>query len=593
MSALPAAGEHAQRELQVRVQALFKQGWITVVGLPVVIVCLVAAMWNFAPLEWLLGWLAATLASVALRVPVLRAYARDTRRNANAPLWARRYTWAVIAHGLCWACAPWLFLDPAQPFAVTSYVMIAALMPTTSIPTQSNYPPAVYWIVSLTVVPMIVRLLGFAEARYMVLAATLAFYLAFLIIFARLQHKLLGAGIRLRLENAALIEALQDQRDSAESQRERADLANHAKSQFLAAASHDLRQPLHALGLLGASLHAASDDPSQRDVLERMSTAIDALESTFSELLDLSRIDAGYVKPRFEDFALSEVFDRLRAYHAPAAEEKCLAFSLAGGEFIVHSDRALLERVLSNLVSNAIRYTRDGFVSISARSDAHGAIAIEVRDTGIGIPASDQERVFEEFVQLHNPERDRRQGLGLGLSIVRRVCILLDHPIALDSAPQRGTCVRVRVPAGVRVSRADETLSLEVRHDVLHARRILLIEDDHDVATATISVLRRWECDARMCANAHEAPSDFLPDVIVADLRLRDRTNGMHEIETLRTLHQRRIPALIVTGDTAAATLREVRERGFVLLHKPVRPAQLRAALSQLMVDPDAGHPPS
>jgi signal transduction histidine kinase/CheY-like chemotaxis protein len=588
MSAGSIAGEHAQRELEVRVQALFQQGWIAVVGLPVVIVCLVAAMWKFAPVELLLGWLAATLASVALRVPVLRAYARDTKRNANAPLWARRYTWAVIAHGLCWACAPWLFLDPAQPFAVTSYVMIAALMPTTSIPTQSNYPPAVYWIVSLTVVPMIVRLLGFADERYLVLAATLIFYFAFLIIFARLQHKLLGAGIRLRLENASLIEALEDQRDNAEAQRERADLANHAKSQFLAAASHDLRQPLHALGLLGASLHAGSDDPSQRDVLERMSTAIDALESTFSELLDLSRIDAGYVKPRFQDFSLSEVFDRLRAYHGPAAAEKSLAFSLAGGEVIVHSDRALLERVLSNLASNAIRYTYVGSVSVWARADAHGTIAIEVRDTGIGIPASEHDRVFEEFVQLHNPERDRRKGLGLGLAIVRRICMLLDHPLELEIALPQGTCVRVRVPAGIKARSGDEPPSPAVSHDLLRGRRILLIEDDHEVATATISLLGEWKCDARMCANAREAPAAFLPELIVADLRLRDRTDGMQEVDTVRKFHHRQIPALIVTGDTAADTLRRVRERGFVLLHKPVRPAQLRAALSQLIVDPEA-----
>lgn len=581
-----ASGEHAQRELEVRVQALFQQGWIAVVGLPVVIACLVAAMWRFVPATTLLGWMIVTLASVALRVPVLRAYRSDARRDAHAARWARRYTLAVIAHGLCWAVAPWLFLDPAQSFAVTAYVMIAALMPTTSIPTQSNYPPAVYWIVSLTVLPMILRLAAFADTRYLMLAATLVFYFVFLIIFARLQHKLLGAGIRLRLENATLITALEAQRDSAEAQRARADAANRAKSQFLAAASHDLRQPLHALGLLCASLRELAEEPGKREVVENMFGAIDALESTFSELLDLSRMDAGYVRPKLQDFRLAEVFDTVRSYHAAAAAGKGLTLRMQGSDAIVHSDRALLERVLSNLLSNAVRYTDAGEVRLSAVRAGDGTLEIEVSDTGIGIAPDAQQRVFDEFVQLHNPERDRRRGLGLGLSIVRRICALLCHPLVLHSVPGRGTRVLVRVPPGSAEALRSTTPPPAPVHDVLFGRRVLLVEDDAGVRSATADLLRRWGCEVGAAEGAAQALADLhgaCPDLVIADLRLREGTDGASEIDSVRARCARPVPALIVTGDTGAETLQAVRARGFAVLHKPVRAAQLRAAMSQLL----------
>jgi len=594
------AGEHAQRELQVRVQALFQQGWIAVAGLPVVIACLVAALWRFAPSATLLGWMAVTLGSVALRVPVLQAYRRDPARDANAVQWAARYTWAVIGHGLCWAVAPWLFLDPDQPFAVATYVMIAALMPTTSIPTQSNYPPAVYWIVSLAVLPMILRLATFADTHYLMLTATLVFYFVFLIIFARLQHKLLGAGIRLRLENAALIDALRTQRDDAEAQRERADAANRAKSQFLAAASHDLRQPLHALGLLCASLRELAEEPGKRDVVENMFGAIDALESTFSELLDLSRMDAGYVQPKLQDFRLAEVFDTVRSYHAAAAAGKGLTLHVQSSEAIVRSDRALLERVLSNLLSNAVRYTDAGEVRLCAMCSDDGTLEIEVSDTGIGIAPDAQQRVFDEFVQLHNPGRDRRRGLGLGLSIVRRICALLCHPLALHSVPGRGTRVLVRVPPGSAQALRSTALPSAPVHDVLFGRRVLLVEDDAGVRSATADLLRRWGCAVGAAESAAQALADLhgvCPDLVIADLRLREGTDGASEIDSVRARCARPVPALIVTGDTGAETLQAVRARGFAVLHKPVRAAQLRAAMSQLLVQETigdaAGNPPA
>ena len=586
----PAPGEHAQRELEVRVQALFQQGWIAVAGLPLVILCLVAALWQFAPAADLLNWMAVTLASVALRVPVLRAYRRDPARDANAARWAARYTWAVIAQGLCWAVAPWLFLDPAQPFAVTTYVMIAALMPTTSIPTQSNYPPAVYWVVSLTVVPLILRLAAFDDPRYLMLTVTLVFYFAFLIIFARLQHKLLGAGIRLRLENAALIDALKAQRDRAEALRARADEANRAKSQFLAAASHDLRQPLHALGLLCASLRELADEPEKQQVVHNMFGAIDALDSTFSELLDLSRIEAGYVQPKPRDFRLSEVFDNLRACHGAAAADKGLLLRVEDTDAAVCSDRTLLERVIGNLLSNAIRYTHAGRVTLSAEDAGEAGLLIEVSDTGIGIEASDQQRVFDEFVQLHNPERDRRHGLGLGLSIVRRICALLQHPLELHSAPGQGTRVRVHVPAGRKEAIQSDRAFAPAVHDVLFGRRVLLVEDDAGVRMATADLLRRWGCEvgaAEDAGSALVALEERCPDLVIADLRLRAGIDGAGEIERMRALHGRPIPALIVTGDTAAETLQAVRARGLTVLHKPVRPAQLRAAISQLLTQAD------
>jgi signal transduction histidine kinase len=576
------AGDH---EFAERVRALYRQGgragWAAVVA----VVCLVAVMWRFVAPAPLLSWLALTLVAIGSRVPLLRAHARDPRRDQRAATWAGRYTCMVGAHGACWGLASVLFLDADRPFGVASFLIVAALVPTANVATQSNHLPAVHAVLLSTLAPAILRLASFGTRQYLAIAVTLTLYLGFLTLFARFQSGIIGDGIRLRHENLALIEALKTEKEHAEMQRARAEQASLAKSQFLAAASHDLRQPLHALGLFSASLRELATDRETRAVVDRIFAAIESLESLFSELLDLSRLDAGYVEPQVRDVALAPLCERLRASYEPLAQAKRLTLRLDGGRATVRSDPALLERVLGNLVSNAIRYTEQGAVTVAARPEGD-TVEIEVRDTGIGIPEGYHEKIFEEFFQLGNPERDRAKGLGLGLAIVKRIATMLDVPIDVRSVVGRGSSFSLRVPAGEAARASVPPEAPPVVHDLLRGKTILVIDDEAGVRQATSDVLTRWGCATQVAVDAAQAvlvTRGRPPDVIVADLRLRDGASGLDAVEEVRRACGRAIPVLIVTGDTAVDVLREARERGHVLLHKPVPPARLRAALSQFL----------
>jgi signal transduction histidine kinase/ActR/RegA family two-component response regulator len=489
----------------------------------------------------------------------------------------------VAAHGVCWAVAPFLFLRAEQPFAVASFLMVAALMPSASIPTQSNYPPAVYAIVALTLPPLAVRLLTFG-GNYIAIAITLLLYCGFLLAFARVQSQSISRGIALRFENVGLVDALKAQRDQAEALRTRADQANLAKSHFLAAASHDLRQPLHALGLFAASLREMAKEESKREAVENMLSSIDALNSLFNELLDLSRMDAGNVQPRLRHFALETVFAWLRTHYAAMAQEKGLRLEMDETEVVVFSDAGLLERALGNLLANAIYYTEHGQVGVRAALVADAQVEIEVSDTGIGIAPEHHERVFDEFFQLHNPERDRRKGLGLGLSIVKRTAALLGYPLTLQSTPGAGTRISLRVPLGDAAKRsAEQTTQPDL--DILRGLRILVVEDEASVRVGTLDLLRRWGCDTRAAADMAEVLSSLAawqPEIVMADLRLRDEVSGIQVIDALRAKLNNDFAALIVSGDTRVEVLAEVKAKNLPMLHKPVRPGQLRAALSQL-----------
>ena len=461
-------------------------------------------MWRFRALRLLLAWLALTLAVVAIRIPLLRAHAGDPRRGERARTWARRYTWMVLAHGSCWGLASILFLDAASPFGVASFLVVAALVPTANVATQSNHLPAVYAILASTLVPAIVRLAFLAGGQYLPLAVTLSLYLTFLVAFARLQSRTIGSFLRLRMENLALIEALKVEKEQAEAQRERAEQASLAKSRFLAAASHDLRQPLHALGLFSASLRDMTTEPDTRAHVDRILTSVDALESLLNELLDLSRLDAGQVSAHLQVVRVQPLFERLRVAYTPLAQSKGLALVIEDSATVVRTDPALMERVLGNLVSNAIRYTDQGSVVVRATPQADH-VRVEIRDTGVGISEEHRERIFEEFFQVGKSRARSEQGSRAGLAIVRRIVNVLGHSLELESAAGHGSCFALRVPPGNPVEISTAAEPLRVIGDLLRDRTILVIEDEAMVREGTASVLAAWGSWPCLASDADEA----------------------------------------------------------------------------------------
>ncbi len=371
-----------------------------------------------------------------------------------------------------------------------------------------------------------------------------------------------------------------------EAAREQAEQASIAKSRFFAAASHDLRQPLHSLGLFTSALDEHLTSPQARGTARSIRESITALESLFDSLLDLSRLDAGVVTVQPRNVGLQALFDRLaREFHGEAVERE-LRLRFVPTRAVVRTDPLLLERILINLVANALHYTQHGGVAVGVRR-RRGRAAIEVHDTGVGIPPEKQALVFEEFYQVNNPGRDRRRGLGLGLAIVQRLAHMLDHPLRLRSTPGRGSCFSIELPLADGPADAPVEELPMIDDEVLHGVRALVLDDDMMVRDGTAALLRQWGAQPRTAHSGAEASraldDGFLPDVMIVDMRLGEARDGIDVINSLRGRLRRNTPALLVSGDTGAAELARVRSSGIPLLTKPVAPAKLRAMLRAVL----------
>jgi signal transduction histidine kinase len=395
---------------------------------------------------------------------------------------------------------------------------------------------------------------------------------------------------RVSASSAQLVRALEQMRSS----KELAESANRSKSTFLAAASHDLRQPIHALGLYMAALIDDRLSGEQRDVVQRMRTSLSALQSMFNALLDVSRMDAGTIAKRPRAFAPGPLLHRLAEECAPIAADKKLRLSvrIAPVPAGVHavSDPILIERIVLNLLGNALKYTDSGGVLVSARlrSGASGHWRIEVWDTGRGIAAADLERIFDEFYQVGNPERDRTQGLGLGLSIVRRLTELLGHRLEVISTVGRGTRFAIELPV---TTDAVAKVAAEAVVESLGALHVAIIDDDPEVRESTRFLLERWGCTVYASADAcgvlehlSKSASGAL-HAIVADYRLRGELTGLEVVRTLRAAFGDRLPALIVSGESSPDHLARMRTSGFDFISKPVAPARLRGWLARIARD--------
>jgi signal transduction histidine kinase/ActR/RegA family two-component response regulator len=370
--------------------------------------------------------------------------------------------------------------------------------------------------------------------------------------------------------------------------KDEAERANQAKSRFLAAASHDLRQPMHALSLFVAQLAQQAHPPGTRDLIRNIEASVDALDDLLHSLLDISKLDAGIMVPNVSVFPLDNLLERLGHDYGNTAREKGLRFRVVPSGVWVRSDPLLLERILLNLVANAVRYTDHGAILIGCRRRGEH-LRIEVRDSGIGIPQESQQVIFEEFVQLQNPERDRGKGLGLGLAIVDRLAWLLGHTVHLRSRPRRGSVFAVEV----RIARPQEVGSAATQaagSNLLAGRSILVVDDDAMVRESLAGLLESWGCTVTTAESEDEVvdacPREGeRPDLMVCDFRLREGLDGIALIDKLRNRCGCVLPTILVTGDTDAQVAQRAAEAGLPLLHKPVRPAKLRAAMQSALAE--------
>jgi signal transduction histidine kinase/CheY-like chemotaxis protein len=358
--------------------------------------------------------------------------------------------------------------------------------------------------------------------------------------------------------------------------------ANQAKTRFLAAASHDLRQPMHALALSVGELRETARAPELAALARRIDRSVAALEDLLDALLDISKLDAGAVAAERQAFPLQAVLERLADVLGPAAEEKGLRFRVVPTSLWTESDPALLRRIVLNLVANAVRYTRAGGVVVGCRR--HGAEAtIVVADSGIGIAAADQARIFEEFYQAGGEQRDRAKGLGLGLAIVERVARLLDHALTVKSQPGRGSVFGVRVPI-VPPRREPPASAAPEPGAQLAGLRVLVVDDEPEVRAALGGLLQRWGCSVATAASGAGAlAAGEAPDLVLCDLRLGDDESGLDVLDRLKARWGTRPHGIVVTADASSERFAEAHARGYPVLRKPVRPAKLRALVEQLL----------
>ena len=362
--------------------------------------------------------------------------------------------------------------------------------------------------------------------------------------------------------------------------------ASLEKTRFFASASHDLRQPLHSLGLFGSAILARLASTPDEPLARNMMHCVDALEASFSSMLDVSKLDAGVVEVKAEPVALADIFRRLQDSLGQQAESQGLALRFKPGCKWVHADAALLERMLGNLVHNSLKFTQTGGVAVVARTRGQ-RISVEVWDSGRGIEEKEVPRIFDEFYQVGNLERDRSKGLGMGLAIVRRIARLMDVQIQVRSRPGRGTVFKLLLPRAVAT--AEKTLLETAEGSQAASLRlplhVLVVDDEETVRASTAAALRLYGlqvdvADSLLQAREIAATSGYRLDALITDFRLRNEEDGIQVAAELRSLLGWKLPVLLVTGDTAPERVRQAQQSGFRVLYKPVRAHDLVEALS-------------
>ena len=547
-------------------------------NLTVMLVC-AAVLWDTFSHAQIIAWCASNFLLAVVR---LWDWRRFNREQPDDPHELRRWMLHMMFYsgmgGVIWGAGATLFLDSTHMLQLI--FMLAAFMGigTGALPALCPHYGAFVTFVVPIFAPLALKLGLFGEPITNVLAGLALFFLLIILFFGRNLSAAITTSITRDIENARLLGEVTVAKEAAER-------ANVEKSGFLAAVSHDLRQPLYAMGLFLGSLDREALAERNRELIDDIDNAYAALEDMFGALLEISRLDAGAVEPEWKHFSIDELLTRLVHEFRHAAEIKGIEFECPDSPAIIHSDPVLLERVLRNLLSNAVKYTDGGKVSLEIESTTDEAM-IRVMDTGHGIPESDRDRIFDEYHQLENPERDRTKGLGLGLSVVRRTCKLLAHSLSVESTLGHGSTFTVVVPQGDPETIAppaapDESAGIAGLH-------IVVIEDEAQIRKGMMTLLTDSGCEVTAAADDEEALHMLKqisrpPDVLICNYRLREGRTGLEAIERLRAAIDPELPALIMTGDTHAHLQEEAERLGLYVLHKPVKIPHLMKVVRELV----------
>jgi two-component system, sensor histidine kinase len=576
-----AAATEAQRLAVEQIDALF--GFITLgvwgAALSAVLLTLILFYLGFADARTGLAWTSYISACAAIHISLRAAYRRSQPVGERWRHWAFWFTVVSFAEGCGWGWAP-IGLTTGNRFDMDILVMVVTTSVSSgAISAFSPYLPAFFALLVPAILPYGVFNVTSPDSARRASCLLLLVFIPAMSGLAIIANRAFKQLVKLRIQTEQLATDLKGQKEIAER-------ASAAKTTFLAAASHDLRQPIHALGLFIGALRRVVMPLEGQRLIEQIEESTVAMDGLFSALLDISQLDAGTVEVHRQSFPMGTLLERICRDHDAEATAKGLSLFWARSTAIVDCDPVLLERILRNLVANAIRYTDHGRVLVGCRRKG-ATISIQVLDTGPGIPTDQRDRVFQEYYQLGNPERDRTKGLGLGLAIVRRLVDLLGCKMTLHSRAGHGSCFEVSVPMAAGGIPASKD-ALEATSGALAHGFIVVIDDELAIRNAMTALLAGWGHETIVVGSGDEAirqlsSCEQKPDLIICDYRLRDGENGIRVIERLRSEYNETIPAMLITGDTAPDRLAEAKASSLLLLHKPVSNGKLRAAIINLI----------
>jgi signal transduction histidine kinase/CheY-like chemotaxis protein len=536
---------------------------------------LVALLWNQVSHQYLLSWLAVLMLLHGAEMWSWWMYRADTSTIEQCKAWRIRFVGFALAVGAMWGIAVTCFFSTDLVYQA---LLICVILGLTSGAVAMNpvYPPALYSYMAVILLPAIIRVAYAGDVLHWIIALMLTLFTAVLLDSGRHLARTFYISLSQRYENISLVEQLTNEKS-------RAELASREKSRFLATASHDLRQPLQALMLFSDALQDVAQEQKTKKLSSQIGKSVKALVEMFDELLDVSRLEAGIVEAKWQNFELQPLLDRLYVDLLPLANSKGLDITIPCGDWVIYSDPFLLDRILRNLISNALRYTDQGSVVVDCITSAVG-LRFVVSDTGIGISPEAMPHIFEEYFQVDNQHRDRRKGLGLGLAIVRRVENLLGCRVEVESTPGVGSEFSFYAQLGNRDEQLAQPFVVTLSRYDMRGVSVALVEDDADIRQMLASLMQDWGCRVFEGEYAEDVISKLdmagkRPDILVCDYRLPQGMTAVHVIKRFRELWGDGVPALILTGDTAADVLQKIHSSGAMLLHKPIAPIRLRAMM--------------
>ncbi|MDQ6987374.1 MAG: ATP-binding protein [Mariprofundaceae bacterium] len=560
-----------------RIRMLYRHKPFVLIGSLIAAAVTCMLFWEVAPRSILLSWFAATVVVLTVRLWVWRRFfVRDNSPEFPGIVrWGIGYASGSFVSGVLWGVLPWLVLNRPSIFYLSALVLILFGMVASAIGAHASYP-ATYFCFSIPTIILLAVRIAMEGGNYIYLSMLMLVFLIVNLGYSIMQYRMVTASIKQRFENLALLRDLEKKKSEAEN-------ANQGKSRFLAAASHDLRQPLYALDLFLGALDREMTTSAQIRIMQQAIQSSHTMGDLLNNLLDVSRLDAGQIEPDRHPFGLRKLIESITGEYGALVQTNH-RLRLHVPDVALNTDAALFGQMLRNLISNAIKHTTgDILVGVRKRKNM---LRLEVHDEGSGIPVVEREAIFSEFYQLNNPERDRNKGLGLGLAIVRRISAILNYPVSFENRPH-GACFIISVPMrDVMVMDAEIAAPEIVAHAKLTGLFVLVIDDEEPIREGLLMLLRSLDCEVLTAASREEAvlimrrdqyPS---PDVLLVDYRFPGIETGVDVVEAIRHFFNKAIRAIIITGDTQSEIMERCRNAGCTYLTKPVQLDALIAILT-------------